>query len=74
MPWLRGVRGRRGGNRPGQDLPSQLLCLHDLQVSVASANREVLDFALRAWNVRFDLELYLVLKYFSFKKLIFTDV
>ena len=74
MPWLRGVRGRRGGNRPGQDLPSQLLCLHDLQVSVASANREVLDSAIRAWNVRFGLELYLVLKYFSFKKLIFTDV
>lgn len=74
MPWLRGVCGRRGGDRPGQDLPSQLLCLHDLQVSVASANREVLDSALRAWNLRFGLELYLVLKYFSFKKIMFTDV
>lgn len=51
LPWLWGIRGRRGGDRPGQDVPSQLLCLHYLQVSDGFPRRAVPRFAVKAWGI-----------------------
>lgn len=65
LPRLQGVRGRRGGDRPGQDLPSQLLCLYHLQVSegLPAEKRGVLLPQLGTHPL--SLESCLVLKYSS---------
>lgn len=47
---LQGICGRRGGDDPGEDLPSCLLCVRYLQVSLSHTNMFKGVFFLQVWN------------------------